>query len=387
MIIEFNIIGGWDYLFLSPIYKEFQKRGHEVTYLLPPKEDIASCFSQRFHNNHKEYGLTKWSHERNFNADIFITLQGPDKRYKNKQIKIQYGINFLYQTYFICSKTNTQGLDGILAYGQYSKDLTSKWIESERIKIVHPLIYMDPAKDPNETKKELKITNNEKKTIVYLTTWDEHCCIDTFFAPLKELSENYNLVIRPHGTLFTTATDQPLVKTNPDTGKTYVLDQKDRIKKLYELTPHLNDADPEKQSMTTLKDIAQVADLVIADAKSGALAEMILCNDNVPIIAITPMDDKEKEERFYPEIYELCPLLNKTQELVSTAESLLKQDAYRENRKRMKPYLFSPNTENIPQQAADAILELASMPKLSETEKPIKRFKRYVRSKLGITKK
>jgi hypothetical protein len=363
MKIVLDIIGGWDFFMLDPIGKELVSKGVEVVYCVPIKKELGQYYNSFFHENRYKYGLINCTEEKHYDADARITLQGANPLYK-KNIKMQYAIGWFYQTSFVMCEENLKGFDHVLVYGESSKKSAQEYISSDDISIVgvpiYDKIFSNHDHDTNTVKSLYKLDDN-KPIITYITTWDEHCGIDLFYKPLLRLSEIYNIIIRPHRSLYTTGKNSSsgyFTRYCPETEKSYRFNQRKRIRKINDIVKNQQSNLDSLYSYETLYNVANISDLIIVDAKSGSLAEILLCNENIPIIGLTTMSEQEKNSRFYKEIYDICPIINDSKELIATVDCLLDNDKYLKRRKKIKPYLFRNNEGNAGKDAADCIYTL-----------------------------
>ena len=145
--------------------------------------------------------------------------------------------------------------DGIICYGPYHED---------KFKIIHKIPtsqmgyprfdkYFKPGFKKSYLIKKFNCDNN-KKTIVWLTTWSNLSSIDKYISAISSLKSDYNIVIRPH----------PYMKT----------DDPESYKKLF--TVNFNYVD---DSLDDNVQLFALADLMIFDY-GGSMFGSIYLNKN-----------------------------------------------------------------------------------------------------------
>lgn len=361
---EFEILGNYDYLIFSKIGEELARRGHHVNYYLTSEEELGKYYNKKFADNLKSQSLPNLTFERDLDVDCYASLQPPITNAYKRKVMLLYGSSLIsVQPGFGLHPSSLKALDGLVVHGPYTAALAAKVFDSKRTKSMSGAILYDdmfvrpPVK--SEILKRLSIPE-DRKIIVYLPTWDEHCGVELFYDALKKLAEKYTLVVRAHESIFVLAAtleDGWFVRKNGDTGKEYRFNLSERIRKLTQLTPHNL-----TMSNSSLPDVMAIADMVLSDAKSAVTSDCLLCRDDVPIIGLSPLSAAEIKERFMPEAFAIMPLLNLPDDLLKMVETLFEKDLFSEQRSHMRHYFFGDSLGKAVPNTADALTQFADIP-------------------------
>ncbi len=382
MKIVFDLLSYGELFNFYPIAKELKQRGYAVAYCLN-RRHRKGVFLQDLQKHEIQVCNTV-----NKDADIYVTLRSRYRKYNFCQIKLVYAVNFLHQNSFANSVEMIEGFDGVLTYGEYTKRQISRSVNASRIKPIGSPMHDDffnHLPDINEVRKKYGVVGG-KKLILYVTTWDEHCGVNLFAGPLKKLTNDHVLIIRPHRSIYdVSGVFQRFVE---ETESTHYFNVDKIDEQIQILTPHIDHFQSRQGEIVhTMGALVRSADLVIVDAKSGSLAECVLCNPDVPLIGLTTMNNGECEQRFFPEIHDLCTLINQPNQLKPTVQKLLGEDLLRNRRVALRDTLFHPNHGAAASAASDAILEVAAMPKsrsviAPETSALVKRNSKTTRQRI-----
>lgn len=165
---------------------------------------------------------------------------------------------------FCHSKKASVPFDVVLVPGPYSKELISKYTNAIIVGLPKYDDFFNGVYRKPDLQQEFKL-NEAKKTILYLPTWAKHSSLDLYKKAIKKLANTneYNILLKPH--TVTVRKERQRInyfKRQIKKDKIHCLEQQIGLDKLF-----------------------TVADIVIADAMSGAFWESIFIA-NLPTLAI-----------------------------------------------------------------------------------------------------
>ena len=330
----------------SPVVEELNRHGHESRIVLMQQFSADPDVQQDYDKDYRqslcllEAGSVPFSGDLDDTADVAIvtstasTLSDYSKR--TVRLKYRYGMSTIKRNVHYESMA-LRGFDGLLVHGEMDRVIFSQYFDSEWIApIGFPLYdsFFQHPPDPQKLKSDFGISSG-KRVITYLPTWnwEGHSSIMPFFSALKELSDSFFIVIKPH----------------PNT-ELYI-SERDAYSALRTISPeHL------LPSSVALADAVAVADLVLADAKSGAVSEVPLAYPDKPIVMLTPFS----AETFWKEINMIGPLVNDPAKLARLVEVMLGCDHFLDSRKKYATLAFGERRGDAAVQAVDSILALCA---------------------------
>jgi len=273
------------------------------------------------------------------------------RNYNNLKIKFKYGVNASKSAYNM-SEIGACGFDGILVHGRYEKDLIEKLqvIPSERIRIMgypkHDQFFRE-KKSVEQIKKKLKIdAPHNKKIITYFPTWGEKSSIDLFYESLLGLKKDYYIVTKPHHRNF------------------YSPEGAERWKKLELISDLL------LWTHTPLAYAASVADIIIADSRSGSFSEAAMINPEAPLVGLHVAD--EASGNYYCSgVYDMCTLVDNPESLQDIVSNIAEGDQRSDKRRLFAQEIFSHIGQNSAKIAVKHILELSRLRKISFRPQPL----------------
>lgn len=232
--------------------------------------------------------------------------------------------------------------------GKYSQRILGKYF--------HTIIVGFPKYDDffrGELRKEelSKLFNldKDKKTILYLPTWGIHSSLDLYHDAIKKVlnDDKYNFIFKPH--THTVSKDRyctDYFRQEIDEGKIVCLEQQIGLDKLF-----------------------TVADIVMADAMSGAFWESVIIA-NLPTLAIRT-EGNFKKKNLDTQVHKFA-IVNpdSLMEDLKKVENEPKQ--FKERRREWADELISFRDGSAGKRAADAILEFL------ESGKPKRNKKRWL---------
>jgi hypothetical protein len=343
--VEFFLISPHEIDHFGPVCRELLNLGVETNFVVP-KHIREVCFRIL-----KERDLP-FKTEIDPNADVSITISDHTCLYDYKKLKIKfkYGINLSKYAYNT-SVVATKGFDGILVHGRYEKKLIKKLrvIPDKRICIMgyprHDQFFRE-KESGEKIKQKLNIDpTNSKKILVYFPTWTEKSSIDIFYRSLINLKSKYYIITKPHHNNF------------------YSTEKLIRWDKLKLMSDIILD------THVSFAQVASVADIIVADARSGALSEAALINNTAPIIGLH-ISEEPIENSYDSSIFKICKIVKNPEDFEKIAYDIQKE-ALCENRKIFARNLFSYIGRNCSRIAAKNIIELSKLKKISVKPQPL----------------
>lgn len=287
--VEFYLVDAFEIYHYLPIYNELIKRGIKTRIVAEPCFTNASGSWFDYDTAIKilkELGID-YTTKANPNAEVAISTQAIRNlsKYPNKKLNLSYGVGF-NKTNFGLSKESSEGFYGRLIHGQFYKDILSKIMPSEKLHIIgypkHDDFFQNPIFQ-EEIKQKLNIQTN-KPIIVYFPTWDENSSIQVFGDEIKKLKDNFFIATKAHHCTFRLA------------------DKKADLDKLYEIS------DVVLPGNSSFEYAAKLANIIIADAKSGSSSESCYINQKAPALFLSVQDDIKSY--FHPEIFKMGNVIN-----------------------------------------------------------------------------
>ncbi len=277
-------------------------------------------------------------------AEVTVTAGGAGRlrgcRYR--KIKQRYGVSLQKNEYhFHQSQRRTEGFDGVLVHGPFDRGVFTEFMAPERVEVIgYPrhddVLQKPPSRDA--ARREMGIAPDEPRPVVaYLPTWGDASTIPAFADALAGLVRDHLLVIKPHSLTEAWASEAA------------------DLASLRQLDARLLSSD------FPLSSVAIGADLVLADGKSSTGAETLLVAPDTPVVLISSTG----REEYRDDVDRLGPLVSEPRELRAQVGAQLRVDEYRSAREELRPWLWGDAPGRGGEQAAEAILRLATLPQLS----------------------
>ncbi len=186
-------------------------------------------------------------------ADAVLTTQGHGwlLHYSGLKIRVEYGASVFADVYGH-GEINA-AMDAVLTHGLYSTRSISSQLPSDRI---IPVGYpkwapaMRAGLNRQQARDSLDL-DSTKPLIVWTPTWAHNATIDSYAAAVVALSDQYEVVLKPHHNTL-----------------------RFEGERINELAKHITVLD----NAHTLVPLVTAADLVVADARSGCLAEAVFAD-------------------------------------------------------------------------------------------------------------
>jgi hypothetical protein len=275
-------------------------------------------------------------------CDVALTALGANTLhlYRGIKLKLRYGVS-LHRAAIHHNRAMTQGFDGLLAHGPFERELFARWIARERIRLIGmPRHAGHFARQLSRSKAHAQLGVSAapgRAVIVYLPTWSVQSSLRTFQTALSALTLQHSLLVKPH----TLSLDDPASRA---------------------AVAQLAHAGARVLGPTTeLALLIAAADLIITDATSGATCEAALLSPETPLVLLT----LRTLEELFNAIDQLGPIVQQPETLADVVRAELQADTHRTQRALTRAELFADFGDRAPEIAAEAILELMQMPKIS----------------------
>lgn len=251
--------------------------------------------------------------------------------YRNRKYRLMYGVS-MFNNSFCNTKEASIGFDGILVHGKYSQSKMCQWRPQAVVPVTgYPKYdrFFKGVLDKNLIRKKLGLSNNQ--VILYLPTWSTNSLIDEFAPALKTISQKHQLMIKPHH--CTARMDQNKINKLKRTNAIII------------------------QGNHRIDELLAIADVIIADAFSGAFTEALLTN--VPVIGLFT-NAKQLKKKADPRILQVAPICTNPSALPNMVETAMHHDKhnYSDARNQLKNDLFACQDGTAGHCTADAILDL-----------------------------
>jgi hypothetical protein len=275
-------------------------------------------------------------------SEVALTALGSNQLqlYHGIKLKLRYGVT-LHRAALHHNLAMSYGFDGMLVHGAFERDLFSRWLAPERIRLVgvpRHAAYLARPLQQSEARVQLGLQPSHA-VITYLPTWSQQSSLRSFVEPLMALAQTHSLLIKPHALSLAIAEERAALTALERAGARIV------------------------ERDAAFASLVAAADLVLADATSGAATEAALLAPPVPLVLLSLRMPSE----LFREIEQLGPMVRDPRTLPGVVAQQLRVDAHRSERAALLSRLFFSERAGAraPQLAADAIVELARLPKIS----------------------
>lgn len=271
------------------------------------------------------------------NPDCVITTQYHDEielpEYrKSLTMRLMYSLT---EKDFCHSRKASEPFDAVLVPGPYSKELVSKYTHTLIVGLPKYDDYFKGVYRKETLLKEFSL-DEMKQSILYLPTWAEHSSLDSYKRAIKKLanSNKFNIILKPH----TVTVRKEKYRIN------YFRNQ---IKKNTILC---------LEQQIGLDKLFSVADLVIADAMSGAFWESILIA-NLPTLAINT-EGKFQKKNLETRVQDYAIVNNTPKSLIKDLKRVEDEHLdFKKKRNKLADELISFRDGSAGKRAAEEIKE------------------------------
>jgi len=282
--IEFYLTDAFEIYHFMPIYFMLLEQGFKVGLVAEPGciNTVGNWFDYNEAVKILQQNCMDYYTKANAGAKIAITTQYASllKKYKNKKVSLSYGFG-LNKDNFAHTERATKGLTARLVHGEFSRQQITRYMAPENIYAVgfpkhdHDLVNHEYQKETILNKYNIK---TDKPVLLYLPTWDEDASIKKYAPAFKNLKEKFFLLVKPHhctARLREKWEDLDILKNLAD----YLLD-----------------------GNSLFSEAVFCADIVVADAKSGAGLEAIYLK-SVPAVFISLRE--RTEDDYYDYLFKI----------------------------------------------------------------------------------
>lgn len=335
--VEFYLVDAFEIFHYLPIYNELKKRGVNARIVAEPCSINASggWFDYDTAIKILKKNDIDYCTESNPNVEVAISTQAARNlsKYTKKKLNLSYGVGF-NRTNFGLTKESSEGFYGRLIHGQFHKDILSRIMPSKKLHIIgypkHDDFFLHPTTQ-DEIKRKLDI-RTKKPIIMYFPTWDENASIQIFGDEMKKLRDKFFVVTKAHHCTFRLS------------------DKGEDLEKLYEIS------DVVLPGNSSFEDAAVLADIIIADAKSGSSSESCYINQRAPALFLSVQDDIKSY--FYPEIFKVGNVINDKSALCEEVDKFA--DGIGKYQRSNMEYFYGDYDGHAAKQAANVIEQIMS---------------------------
>ena len=226
-----------------------------------PVEPLVDVSTQRHLAELLDGQAMSWIEHSRTNADAVITTQGIGwlAHYNGVRIKTEYGACAFVDVYG--HGPVNEGLDLVLAHGPFSALTISAHLPHDRVQIVgYPkwAAALRSGLDRQSARQELGISAGDT-LVAWLPTWAHNSAMDAYGDALGELAKRHLVVAKPH--------------------HNNVRFERERLSQI-------NPSIEVRDDLHSLVELMIAADVVVADGRSGVLAETILADR--PAVGLLP---------------------------------------------------------------------------------------------------
>lgn len=252
--------------------------------------------------------------------------------YRSPRIRLAYG-PVMYPDAWGLQPHSIAPFDAVLVHGPAYVDIYSQWKDRAYLPIVGYPRYDDFFAGRIDRAAIARAWNLDpsRPTVAYLPTWGENSTFDAFFAAVQALSLHCNVIVRPH---HCTLRFEPARWETMRRSGLLILDN------AYDLSA-----------------VYAVADVVLADTRSGGLFEAIMAER--PSVGLV-LDPAEVDRWIAPaRVHEIAPICTAPGTLGQVVAELLQHDDYVARRRTWAEQRVSFRDGTAARHAAEAIVRLA----------------------------
>ena len=265
----------------------------------------------------QQHGEVSLSRRRRF-ADAAVTTSGVKwlRMWSGARIRLMYGVGFVRDAYG--HGTINEGFDLVLVPGRFSANAIRSSVPGVTVEVVgypkwevaRSLVGEGAVEEPLQRSRDQATTR-----VLWVPTWAHHSSLSAYAASLSDLGRSHAVTIKPHhnSERFELERISALARS-PMTVVT---------------------------TRSSLPDLIHQADVVVADARSGALTEALL--GDRPVVALLGLHgDADVPHRGLLECCQVCRHPSEIEAAVLVARS----DPLREARRQWTRCLFGDGVDD-----------------------------------------
>jgi malonyl-CoA O-methyltransferase len=351
MRIDFYLIDAMEIENYVPIWRALRSRGVEAELVAVPGRDNTATRGWFDYENAISILETRglpYTNVPDYGCAAAVTTQFARilALYRRLRLRLMYGVN-LSDTIFTHTQEACAGFDGVLVHGPYSQAKVRRWLPEESVRIIgYPKYDAFFAHAVEKAKLRAQLGIDSRQSILYLPTWEGRSSIDRFFPVLASLTDQFQLLIKPHHCTARMESERMRMLQNSAA----------RLVSGNHLTSKLYAA----------------ADVVVADISSGAFGEAILTDR--PLIGIHPNAD-DRKQHVDERVYQAAPICEDPADLLHLVSLALLSNGLTEARVALREELCSFRDGHAADRAAEAILQLVA----DNQQRPWRTVKRDIR--------
>ncbi len=334
MKIEFYHVDAMEGPNYVPIWKALRDLGVDARLVAVPGEENtaeAGWFDyERLAGEYRQRGISFT--ELVDPAAHAITTQNASilQAYRGLHLRLMYGM-VIYPHVWGLSERSVRPFDAVLTHGPAYTELFTRWKPVEHLPLVGFPRYDDALAGRVSRDKCVRdlALDRARPTVVYFPTWDRNSSLDRFLDGIAALGDEFNVLLKPH---------HCTIRLEPE--------RMDRISRSGVRVV---------EDSFGLPELFMVADVVVADTRSGALTEAFMLGRSTVGVVIDP---SEFEEWLDPSgVSELTRLCDGPERLRSQIQAVLEKDPHRQRRAAWSRRHVSYLEGNAAVRAAEAIVE------------------------------
>lgn len=337
MKIDFYHIDAFEVANYEPIWRQLREKGVDASLVaVPDSRNTASAgwFNFEQFERYCTDRAIPFSDCVHADADLGVTTQNAAiLRDYSKRVRLMYS-PAPHTPGWLLQQQTVQPFDAVLVHGQFHVDWFSRWLPREQLPIIGYPRYDDffSGKLSRAAIRARWGVNDKKPVLAFLPTWANNTAFDSFFPVLMKLTEQYQIVLRPHHCTLRMELHR------------MALMQKSGLLIL--------------DGAFDLPEVYMGADIVLSDVRSGSLFEALACD--VPAVGMV-LDEAELTgwlaERAIEKIAPLCLDPNHLERFLEIAVS---STALAVSRRSWADYHVAYRDGSAAAHAAEALIRLAS---------------------------
>jgi hypothetical protein len=312
--VELYLVDAMEIASFVPIWRALRARGVDARIVAVPGEAHAGDARWFDHANAtrllRRAGVP-FVEEPDPESDLAVTTQRPRilRHYRRLKARTMYAVGFYEMDGF--QEDRIRGFDAIFAVGEHARRALSRHLEPGRIFVTgYPKYdgFFRAPPDRQAIRARLGLHPTEV-VVAYVPTWREKSSIESYADAVAD-------VARPPDSRSSTSPPlgrRILVKPHHCT----VRFEPSRMALLAGLPRSILVSSDEP-----LVDVVAASDLVVVDARSGVLAEVLLTRPALPVILLSPPDERAPDG-LDARLGELGPLVRRPADLGPAARALL----------------------------------------------------------------